>query len=242
MAAAAGLVAEARADFVKDLVSIHTEATGGRAKLAGLKTLKATGVTRGAGGELKFVMWAARPNRICTEVTDDKRIITQGWDGEGAPWTADSATRQIALLSGERADEFKVDAEFDDPLLPAKGRQVSLDYMGEVELEGRALLKVLVTQNFTMTSFVYLDTTTYLIVRRDVIRRVKGADVTVRTDYDDFRSVGGVILPHRLVMTRDGKRVSETVIDRMEANAVMPAGVFAPPKTTKSKAVESGGA
>ncbi|MDF3056851.1 MAG: hypothetical protein K0R17_1066 [Rariglobus sp.] len=223
---AAGLASVARADFAKDLARIHTEAVGGRTRVNELKSLKATGVTRLEHGELKFMLWAARPNQIRTEITSGARTTVQVWDGKAEPWRADSQTRKITLLRGEQAEEFKTEAEFDDPLLAGADRKVSLDYAGEVELEGRELLKVLVTQNFTELSFVYLDPASYLIVRRDVVRRRRGGEVVVRTDYSDFRAVGGVMMPHRLVVSRNGKRMHETVIDRIEPNPALSDSIF----------------
>lgn len=233
-------MAAPRVDFAQDLARIHTEATGGRERLAALKSLKATGTTQGEAGELRFTMWAARPNRIRTEVSGRARTITQGWNGKGVPWSADSLTRRIMLMSGVMAEDFKTEAEFDDPLLLVEKRQVSLDYAGETSEGGRTLLKVLVTQNFTATSFVYVDAETYLIVRRDVMRRQGGAETVVRTDYSDFRAVAGVVLPHRLVVTRDGNRVNETVIDQMEANVALPEGLFSVPKVPSVSAAPAG--
>ncbi|CAM2912066.1 hypothetical protein [Rariglobus hedericola] len=226
----AGFASVTRADFVRDLARIHTEATGGQARVAALKSLRATGTTRSETSEFKFVLLAARPNRIRTEVMSGSHTITQGWDGESEPWSADSKSRRVTMLYGLSAADFKVDAEFDDPLLQGGAkRQISLDYAGTVQMEGREYLKVVVTQNFTETSFVYLDAVTYMIARRDVVRRRKSGDKLIRTDYSDFRAVAGVILPHRLVVSQDGKRIHETVIDRIEANVELPDSVFRAP-------------
>jgi hypothetical protein len=225
-----------RADFAVDLASIHTEATGGRARLEALRNLKASGVTRGELGEMAFVLWAARPNRLCVEVSSARRTIRQGWDGRAAPWTSDTLTRTVRVMAGDGAEAFQLEAEFDNPVIAAAGksRRVSLDYAGAVATEDGERLKLVATQNFTATSFVYLDPATYLIVRRDVVRRPPGGEVVVRTDYSDFRPVEGVILPHRLVVSQNGKRLRETRIDRMEANIDLPAGIFSAPPAGKN--------
>ncbi|MCS6275879.1 MAG: hypothetical protein H2171_00945 [Opitutus sp.] len=225
------LTVPARADFAADLARIHIEASGGRARLDALNGLVAYGVTRNENGERKLVLLAERPNRVCVEVSAAGRTIGQGWDGKGTPWISDSATGRVTWLSGDAAQAFKAEAEFDDPLVAGPDRKVALDYVGEVTEGEVEWLKLVVTQNFTETSFVYLDPSTYLIVRRDVVRRVQGKEVVLRTDYSDFRPVAGVILPHRWVIMQDGKQLRETVIDRMEANPVIPARVFAPSPT-----------
>jgi hypothetical protein len=217
-----------RADFATDLARIHVEASGGRAQLDALHGLMARGFTRGGNGERAFVLRAERPNRVCVEVTAAGRTISQGWDGAGAPWMRDSASGQVTLLRGDAAEAFKAEAEFDDPLVGGSKRKVALDYVGVVTVGDVEWLKLVVTQNFTSTSFVYLDPSTYLIMRRDVVRRTQGKEVVLRTDYSDFRAVQGVVLPHRWVVLQDGKLLRETVIERMEPNPEIPAQVFAP--------------
>lgn len=228
-----GLALLARADFATDLARIHTEASGGRAQVDALKALKATGVTRNAQGDLRFILWAARPNRLRIELTSGTRTIVQVWDGVTEPWRADSLTRKITRIGGAEGEEFKAEAEFDDPLLAGPDRRISLDYAGEVALDGRELMKVVVTQNFTETSFVFLDPGTYLIVRRDVVRRRTGGEMVLRTDYGDFRPVAGVMLPHRLAASRNGKQIQETIIDRMEPNPNLPDEIFKLPRFAK---------
>lgn len=223
---AAGL----RADFARDLAHIHAEATGGRERVRALKAIRATGVTRTDKGELGFVLSGERPNRLRIEILDGARTIVQAWDGNREPWTSDTKTGRVLVMAGEVAGVFKTEAEFDDPLLAGPDRPVSLDYAGEAEIEGRTLLKIVVTQNFSATSFVYLDPATYLIVRRDAVRRYKAGEVIMRTDYSDFRPVAGVLLPHRLVVTQGGKRVRETVIEKMEPNPSLAEDCFSMPK------------
>lgn len=207
-----------RADFMGDLMRIHLEASGGKQAVDALVAFKAAGLTKNAGGELKFILWAARPNRIRTEVTSGGRTIVQGWDGEGDPWSADSQTRKITLMRGANAEDFKTDALFDNPLLAGAGTRFSFEYAGEEESGGRELIKIIALQNGSALSFVYLDPDTYLMVRRDVVRR-RGDEVTViRTDYGDYRAVSGMMLPHRLTLSIDGRTLNETVIERFEPN------------------------
>lgn len=233
---ACAMVCTAHADFARDLAHIHAEAVGGRERVQALRGLKASGVTRsGEGIETRFRLWAERPARIRIEITLGERTIVQAWDGEGEPWTADSRTQGVSWMAGDIAEAFKAEAEFDDPLLAGPGRQVALDYGGVVDLEGEKRIKIMVTQNFTEVSFVYLDPASYLIVRRDTVRRMRGREAILRTDYSDFRPVEGVLLPHRLVVTNAGKRLRETVIARMEANPAVPAGLFKVPASAAAK-------
>lgn len=228
-----GALSAVRADFATDLVRIHAEAVGGRERVNALKSLKATGVTRGENGDLRFIIWAERPNRIRTEITSGERTILQAWDGRGAPWRADSKKRQVSVLRGEAANEIKVEAEFDDPLLAGADRKIALDYVGVTEVDGRKLIRLFVTHNFTATSSVYLDPLSYLIVRREAARDEKGVSSVTRTDYEDYRPVAGVLMPHRLVTYRDGKRLHETLIEHIEPNPKLAPGFFELPTPSR---------
>jgi hypothetical protein len=211
------------------LARIHTEAIGGTRRVQALTSLKATGVTRLQGRELAVVIWAERPNRIRTEVTAGGRISTQAYDGKNAPWQMAAGDVKVLRMEGDGAAEFRADAEFDDPLIAPTRARVALDYAGEAEVGGRPVFRVLVTQNFVETSFVYVDQETYFIVRREVVRRRGGRAAKVFTDYGDFRAVAGVILPHKITVRLGERVLHETTLANVEPNVVMPTGTFAAP-------------
>ncbi len=221
-----------RADFAQDLARIHTEAIGGKARLQELKTLRATGFTRIQGKELHFVMWAERPNHIRTETTSAGRVLTEGYDGVNHPWLLDSKTGKVIEMGTEAAREFSADADFDDPLVTIGTHTVCLDYAGETEIDGRPVFKVLVTQDFTESSFIYLDNETYFIIRRDVTRARGGVSETIETYYSDFRAINGIILPHRIIEKTAGRLRHETVMETIEANPAIMLGFFARPNAT----------
>jgi hypothetical protein len=225
-----------RADFAADLARIHVEAIGGHDNVKALKAVHATGVTRIQGRELRFALWAARPNWVRTEATEEGRVLIQAYDGANPPWVMDSKTGKVFEMGIAPARAFKADADFDDPLVPAgRGRNVSLDYAGETEIAGRPVFKILVTQNFTESAFIYLDHTTYLIIRRDAVRIRSGAPERVETWYDDFRPVKGVLLPHRLTEKSAGQVRSETVLERIDGNPPLAPGFFTRPAVTAGK-------
>ena len=221
-----------RADFAADLARIHVEAIAGQERLQKLKALRATGFTHIQGKELRFVMWAERPNRVRTETMNAGRVLTQGYDGVNPPWVLDSKTGKVVAMGVEAAREFSADADFDDPLVARGSRTVTMDYAGETEIEGHPVFKLLVTQNFTESSFVYLDNKTYFIIRRDITKVRGGVSETVETYYSDFSSMNGIILPHRITEKSAGQLRHETVLEFVEANPVLMPGFFSRPIMT----------
>lgn len=210
------------------------EAIGGRQRLLALKALRATGVTKIQGEELHFTMWAARPDLIRTETTSKGRVLTQGYDGVNPPWVLDSKTGLVREMGAVAARAFAADVDFDDPLVLRGGRQISLDYAGETEIDGKPVFKLLVTENFTVTFSLYMDRSTYFIIRRDMVKPGVNGPETVVTEYGDFSPVNGVMLPYRLVEKVGGAVRYETVMEHIEANPPLMPGLFSrPPAAAK---------
>ena len=221
--------ASARADFADDLARIHLESIGGREQVLALKSLRASGVTKIAGEELRFVMWAARPNLIRTETTSKGRVLTQGYDGKNPPWLLDSRNGRVQEMGAVAARAFSADADFDDPLVLRHGRSISLDYAGETEIDGKPVFKLLVTENLTETSYVYLDHSTYFLIRHDVVKPGREGPEVIETDYADFSPVKGVMLPHRIIEKAAGVLRYETVLEQIDANPALMSGLFSKP-------------
>lgn len=70
--------AGARADRMDDIAAIHVEAIGGRARIEALGALRATGQVVTGGQRARFVLIAARPNRIQLETEAGGRTLVQG--------------------------------------------------------------------------------------------------------------------------------------------------------------------
>jgi hypothetical protein len=223
-----------RAMQIDDLVRIHVEAIGGRQRVEALKSLRATGHVVIGNSQVRFTMLAARPAQVRVETERGGRMRVQGSDGVEAPWEFDTRSSPLQYVTMEPgiARTFQADAEFDDPLVAGAARGFTLDYAGELILEGRKLLRVLVTHRLTGAFSVLLDDETFFIVMRVENRESTGGRrLQVVTHYEDYRPVDGVLLPHTITLAVDGKANQQTKIARMEPNPPLGEGVFSRPKT-----------
>jgi hypothetical protein len=230
------LVAPAtRADRAAEIALIHVEAIGGMNRIEALKALRATGHVIKGNTQVRFTMMAARPAKIRIETERGGRTLIQGSDGVEPPWEFDTGTwpPQYRAMNANVAKTFVADAEFDDPLVAAGARGFTLDYAGEMMVDGRKLLRVLVTRKFAETFSVLLDDETFFIVMRIEHRESAGGRrLQLVTHYDDFRPIDGVLLPHTITLTIDGRATQQTKIARIEANPELTPGVFSRPKVT----------
>lgn len=224
----------AQADRGADLARIHAEAIGGRARIEALRAMRATGNVSSGGKRVRFVLTAARPNRVRVETEREGRTLIQGSDGIKTPWEFDTggSPPRARPMAEASAKTFLADAEFDDPLIAAPDRGFTIEYVGPTEVLGRAALRVLVTRKLVETFSLYLDADTYLIILRVEQRNSPGGRrVNIVTRYDDFRPVDGVLLPHEITLSVDGRFSQQTKIEVLDGNPPLTAATFSAPAT-----------
>lgn len=227
MALAAGL----RADSADSVARIHMEAIGGKQRMSRMTSLQAAGRVLIDGREMTFKLIAQRPNRLRMETEVQGKRLIQATDGVAAPWqlNPDANPQVVTTLTGDEAQEFASDSEFDDPLVDYAERGYALDYAGEQVVNGRRVIKLLVTRRLVHSYFLLLDAETYFIVSKQATRIRNGREVPVETRYDDFRPVAGVILPHRYAVYADGRQLHETILETVKPNVPVPADSFTAP-------------
>ncbi len=232
-------MAVAWADQAADIAQIHLEAIGGRRRIAALKGLRMSGFVVLGEKHVRFTMIAARPNRVRLETGGDGRTLVNVSDGVEPAWEFDTGTwpPRYRTMSDAAAKSFTADAEFDDPLVAGPARGFTLEYAGEAELDGRKLLRVLVTRNLADTFALLLDPETYFIVLRVEQRTTTvGRKRQIVTRYDDFRPVDGVLLPHRITLLTDGRVEQQMIMEKIETNPDLTPETFARPKAAPEKA------
>jgi hypothetical protein len=223
-----------RADRAADLARIHTEAIGGKERIAALGAIRVTGQVISGEKQVRFTMTAARPNRVRLETVSGDRTLVQGTDGVEPPWEFDTGTwpPKYRPMAESVAKTFVADAEFDDPLVAGATRGYRFDFAGEVEADGRKLFRLLTMRGAAETYSVLIDAVTYLIVMRVEERTLAmGRKVQVVTRYRDFLPVAGVLLPHEVITSVDGRTTQKMKISRVEANPALSADTFTRPKS-----------
>jgi hypothetical protein len=228
-----GLVAVLRAESVEELVQIHLAVMGGTERIEALKAMRALGTVTSGASKVQFVMVAARPNLVRMETQAGGRTLMQGYDGVDVPWEFDTGTwppkyRPIAPAAAKR---LITDAEFDDPLVAGPSRGFVLELSNDAVVDGRKYRRILVTHKLVESFEVLLDPETYLIAFRTETRKSPtGRPVLILTQYGQFQAVKGVLLPHEIKTTVDGKLKQVLVIEQIEPNPATTAETFSRPK------------
>jgi hypothetical protein len=131
---------------------------------------------------------------------------------------------------------FAGDAEFDDPLIDSEARGYRLDLAGEGMVDDRKVARLLVTRIGGVPFFLPWDLATYFSGQRiDPRRQASGRDAEVVVSHDRFRPVNGVVLPHLVEISLDGRLVQSTLIEAINANPKIDYGVFRRPESAEEK-------
>jgi hypothetical protein len=222
----------ARADEAIELARLHTAAIGGKERLQALRSLRANARVWAGDKCLEVTLSARAPNMIRTEARYGDLIIIQGYDGKSAPWQArrgsDACPRQP--LPAPAAEALVADADFLDPLVDWIGRGSTLEYAGSALSDTGIVRRIRIATTGRDLVEVWLDSSTYLIVRRLHLRPVQGElSVVIENRFEDFRPVAGVIMPHRLSTHSEGRLLHKTEIMSVTPNPVLPANCFTEP-------------
>lgn len=234
---AAMLAPSAFADRVSEMMRLHTEAIGGKARIAGLKSMRATGHVITGDKRVKFTMIAARPDMVRLETEAGSRTLVQGTDGRDAPWEFDTGEwpPRYRDMAQKAAAVFKADAEFDDPLVAGAARGYTIEYGGEVDIDGRKCPRLLVSRKLSEVFSLILDPRTLLIIQRVEERKDKlGMPARVVAKYEEHRPVGGVLIPHSITVMIGDRVIQQTKINVLEANPKTEADTFSRPRAIRS--------
>ncbi len=233
---------------VDDVVTRHLQALGGREKVAGLKTLKKTGIYVYNGLEFPLVAYHARDARTREEIqglshwaTKPRPGVTvmRSTDGQKAWMSGHERAMEPTLLADEETADAVLVADFDGPLIDsAVGHKVEL--VSRLTDEGQDLFLLRVTHASGAGEDVYVSSSDYLIKRRDLTPKAAGArrggfQKPQIIHYDDYRAVGGVQVPFS-VQIDEALFSREYRFEAMEANPPLADNLFTPPANVKPPA------
>lgn len=204
------------------------EAYGGEQSLLGATGTLQEGTvtsTMRSGAEGKIVRLYERPVRLRVEVEysgdeSEVRILDggRGWRN-GSPATG--PMYEAMLLQAARLGLPVILLEF----------QASLQDRGEVERDGRRYRVIELGFHDGLTITMDIDPESGLILRSEGAISAGGGrpELTFATEYSDFRTVEGIVVPFHEVNYAQGRPTGETRLDSVDFLQEIPGGSFHPP-------------
>ena len=228
----------AGAQDAQSLVAKNLEARGGAAALDAIKSVSFDGRVVFPGDfEVTY-----KETRARTGAGDADRVdfglqgldIIQAYDGHGG-WKVNplQGRKDAEKMSADEARALADEALIEGPLLAARKDGSRVDYLGREDFDGTNAYKLKVTQKDGDEFTYWLDPDTFLEIKVDETRKIRGAEQTTETELGDYEKVAGVYFPMSVESWTQGQpnQRQRTIIASGTANGTVAADYFAEPQT-----------
>lgn len=237
LALLACLAPAARAETLEEILAKHWEAQGGLAKIKAVSSYRLTGkMAMGPGMEAPFLMEKKRPQSMRIEFTLQGMTGVQAYDGKQGWMTMPfMGKKDPERIPSEMADQFAQQAEFDEPLLDWKEHGHQVELVGKEDMEGTAVWKLKVTRKNGDVDYNYLDAETFLTLKAEGKRTVRGTEMDGESTLGDYKSVDGIMIAHSIESGIKGEpQRRRLTIEKVEVNPALDDSRFAMPAVADS--------
>jgi predicted Zn-dependent peptidase len=230
--ALAAATPEAAAKGKKILAAVR-DAMGGAA-LQSVKdyTLRGdfTAITPGGEFALKIEITANLSGKTVNRMTTPMGEMSQGYDGKSGWMRSPQGVRDIpqAQLGEFEAGTFRDTVHI---LQNIDNTAYSVQSLGAAEIEGKQVEVVAVgdtKRNLQVKLFV--DPKTNLPVKKAYNGAFMGAPGEMEEIYSDYREVGGLKLPHAVVLNQDGQKRGQQKVTELIVNPGLPDEAYRKPQ------------
>jgi hypothetical protein len=217
-----------RAQEAEKIVSQYVKAAGGGRTLAKIQTLTIEGTFTSDDGKTgTYTLDTKLPNRYYSELLVDEKNLIEAYNGKSA-WHQNAAG-ELGTLVGPEGMQLEAAAQYyNSRLLNPKKSKMALALVGHAQVRGKDALQLEVTTATGMKRQVFFDPQTHLIVKDAAT--VGGVEEEIL--YDDYRTVDGVKLPHKIELHR-GNGKYDISVTRAVINGTVGERVFDFPKKSQ---------
>jgi outer membrane lipoprotein-sorting protein len=248
MIAVAVLAPAVWAQTVDDIIAKNIQARGGLDKLKSVQSIKSTAtMAMGPGMEAPGVLIQKRGNLARLEFTIQGLTMVQAYDGKNAwqimPFTG---KKDPELMSGDEAKEVEEMGDFDGPWVDYKSKGNQVELLGKEKIEGTDAYKLKVSLKNGDVQTIYMDADSFLEIKEETKRTVRGSEQVMESSIGDYKEVGGIIFPFAVENGAKGSSEKQKLtITKVELNVPADDSIFkmpaaappapAPPKTDPPK-------
>jgi outer membrane lipoprotein-sorting protein len=236
-ALAAGFATVASAQTVDDIINKSIASRGGLEKIRAIQTLRLTGhMSIGPGMEAPLVMEMRRPNQMKMSFTLQGMTGTQAYDGKmGWMVMPFGGKKDPEQMSADDVKEFVDQADIDGPLVDYKVKGNAVELLGKEQVEGTDAYKVKITLKSGNVRTVYIDADSYLEIKDEGKRTMRGTEVDAEGTTGDYKPVNGVLFPFSMENGIKGQAQKQKItIDSIEVNPKLASDDFTMPAKSDS--------
>ena len=229
---AAASVAILSAQTAEELVDRNLQAKGGIEKIKALRTLRATGKLQGGGGfTAQLGEDSMAPNQVRETFTVQGMTEIRAYDGN-AGWKISpfEGRKDPQLLGEEELRDIEEEANFYGPLVDYRAQGNTVEYVGKDTVDGDDVFRLKVTLKNGDIFYYYLDPETFLEIRTERVRIVRGAVSESVVESGSYKQVAGVYMPFTVeVGSKQSPARAKITYDKIEPNVTLDPAEFKMP-------------
>ena len=215
------MASPARAQEARKIIDQNVKAVGGAKSLARIQTLTLEGTFTSEDGKTgTYTLDTKLSNRYYSELLAGEKNLIEAYNGKSA-WHRNAAG-ELGTLVGPEGMQLEAAAQYcNSRLLNLKKNKITAAFAGHSQVRGRDSLQLEVTTATGVKRQVFFDPRTHLIVKEAAT--VGGVEEEIL--YDDYRTVDGVKLPHKIELHRGSDKYNIEV-SRAAINGTVGERVF----------------
>ena len=236
LAAVSCLGVSAYGQSAEELVNKNIQAKGGIDKIKAIHSIRITGkFTAGGGFTAATGQENVRPNLVRETFSLQGMTSVTAYDGTTG-W-------QIQPFGGHKDPEFMgeddlkdllLHADFDGPLVDYKEKGNTVEFLGHDVVDGDDALRLKVALKDGDILYYYLDPDTFLEIRTEVQKFIRGSVRESVTEMGSYKPVAGVMYPFSISQgSKANPAAQTTTIEKIEVNVVIDKADFAVPASLK---------
>lgn len=229
------LAGGAGAQTLDEVIAKNLEARGGLERLKSMSSVRMKGsMSMGPGMEGPFTLELRRPSAMRAEFDVDGRTAVQAFDGKRGWSLPPVPGAEAEPIPDEDAEQIAAQADFDGQLVDWKAKGHRVELLGREKLGEREVFRLHVTRKDGGTTDLLLDTTSFLEVRSESRRVVRGETVEFVSTIGDYREVNGLMVPHSIESgPRGSRRTQRLVFETIEFDVPLDDARFRMPPPKK---------
>jgi len=196
LVASAVLVPAMWAQTADEIIAKNVQARGGMDKLKGVQSMKATAtMAMGPGMEAPTSVVVKRGNQVRMEFTIQGLTAVQAYDGKTA-WQVMPfmGKKDAEPMSADEAKDIQETSDIDGPLVDYKSKGHQVELLGKEKIEGTDAYKLKLTLKNGDVETVYIDADSFLEIKEETKRTIRGTEQVVETAFGDYKEVSGIMM------------------------------------------------
>src|SRR5947209_8636835 len=228
------------AQSADDVIGRYIKTIGGMDRINAVTSIKRTGKFTGGGGfEAQVLEENARPNLVRQEFALQGMTAVNAYDGTTG-WKIDpfEGKKDPEAMSEEELKSIIEDSDIDGPLVNYAKKGNKVESLGTETVEGSEAYKIKVTTPAGDVRTYFIDSSSYVPIKIETRRMIRGAERVYETILGDYKEVNGWYLPFSIENGVKGNpNRQKTTYSKIEANVPMTSALFVRPGSGTTVAV-----